>query len=185
MTTFILHGGNTSDNNPLNKEFFKAIVDATPSHGRVLLVYFSREQKDYGRLFAQDTATMKSLGGTSLSFDLADEKTFDEQVRQANSIYLRGGDPHRLLGILKNHPSFKNDVRGKTIAGSSAGAYALAQYYYSNSEDDFFDGLGLVPLKVMCHYADEKQSIANEFNQYGESLKLIRLRNCEYTIITT
>ena len=71
---------------------------------------------------------------------------------------------------------------GKVVGGSSAGAYVLSKYYYSNTEDKVEEGTGAVPVKVTAHYS-EKSKALEKLKMYGENLKIYLLRDTEYIVI--
>lgn len=55
---------------------------------------------------------------------------FVEQIKQADVIYLKGGNTNWLHDRLAEIPDLINLLSGKIVAGSSAGALVLSKYYY-------------------------------------------------------
>lgn len=105
----------------------------------------------------------KSLGAKDvLSLNLIDTESANDpaiaaSLRQAKLIYLLGGFPAHLGQTLKNSPAWQAALeayqQGAVIAGSSAGAMVLCQYYYDPDSGQVLDGLGLVPnALVLPHH---------------------------------
>lgn len=79
----------------------------------------------------------------------AEDKSLAQTLREARLIYLLGGFPHYLGQTLKDSlvwaaavEAFQN---GAVIAGSSAGAMVLCQFYYDPVAGRVHEGLNLVP----------------------------------------
>jgi cyanophycinase len=72
-----------------------------------------------------------------------------EALRQSKLIYLLGGFTHHLGQSLAGSDSQEAMVEalenGAVIAGSSAGAMVLCEFYYNPRADEVVDGLNLVP----------------------------------------
>lgn len=120
----------------------------------------------------------KSLGATDvLALPLIDRQSADTefivtQCRQARLIYLLGGFPHHLAFSLKGsrawqamHTAWRS---GAVIAGSSAGAMVLCEFYYDPQTGALEKGLGLI--RATC--------IIPHFNSFGQDWisKLSRMR---------
>ena len=105
----------------------------------------------------------QSLGSTTVSvLPLIDKKSAGDpgvldMIRQSKLIYLLGGFPHYLARVLKGSGSW-DAVKavyqeGAVVAGSSAGAMVLCDYYYDPSEGKVWDGLGFVPgICILPHH---------------------------------
>lgn len=180
MTKFILHGGGTGTGSKTDA-FFQEMLKEVKERDRVLLVYFSRPREDWQRCFEQDAAPMQACISTRLEFELALPDAFDDQVRRADVIYMRGGHTPPLLEELERHPKFAELINGKVIAGSSAGAYALADYAYSIESQCVRRGLGILPIRVAAHYQGD-DSFLKEFPGESEGLETVLLREGEYRV---
>ena len=180
---YILHGGYPNTDNELNRGFFNEISKELPEGGKILVVYFSRQDNEYEKLFEQDKQNiLNNANGKKLEIILASKVNFINQIRKSDAIYMRGGDTEKLLATLKEYPAFTEAIKNKVVAGSSAGAYVLAKYYYTHSKDMIREGLNVLPIKLICHYNDSKELI-NKFNQYSKEFELIILRDYEYKVI--
>ncbi len=97
----------------------------------------------------------KSLGATDVeSLPLIDKASANDpaiadQIRQSRLIYLLGGFTGYLAETLKDSASWQAMLNaysnGVVIAGSSAGAMVLCQYYYDPGRSQIVEGLGLLP----------------------------------------
>ena len=78
----------------------------------------------------------------------ADDKNIAQSLRDAKLIYLLGGFTHYLGQTLKDSLAWEAAVEayhnGAVIAGSSAGAMVLCEFYYDPSAGRVHDGLKLV-----------------------------------------
>lgn len=188
-TTFVLHGGYTSAKNELNAGFYKEMSRYVPGGGNILLIYFSRDDEDYDRVFEQDRSRIvEQAGGKKLTIVRATKGNFVEEVEAADALYMRGGDTDKLLNVLKKHPDFGEAIKGKVIAGSSAGAYVLAKYYHSVSKGGVHEGLGLLPVRVVCHYESAGFEKVDDplalMGKYPKDLELVVLKDHEWKTFT-
>lgn len=179
-TKFILHGGLAGEPNSKNDEFFKEIFKDTPQKVKILLVYFTKEKSRHEGIFKEDAPQFeKNKGDKEIFLEIAEEELFMQQIKNADVIYLHGGKTYRLLGALNKYPDFKKAVEGKTVAGESAGAYALSTCFYSKSEGGIFEGLGLVPVKTICHYDGEN---GEKLNECPKNLETLLLADYEFKV---
>ena len=99
-----------------------------------------------------------------------------------------GGETEKLIETLRRFPDFTEVIKGKTVGGSSAGAYILSKYYHSASSDSAHEGFGLVPVRVICHYESDKfETRGNPMEQmkkYSADLELVVLRDCEWRVFS-
>jgi peptidase E len=156
MIKYILHGGYTSTDNELNRTFYKEIARDIPEDGTVLLCYFASKDLDNSGRFQEDSQRILQQSiNKNLTFVLANEVDFVEQIKVADALYMRGGSTPKLLTILNKFDNLEELVGGKTIAGSSAGAYVIGAYSAFHDDESggkIRQGLGLLPLRIVCHY---------------------------------
>jgi peptidase E len=190
MTKFILHGGFTSADNEFNRTFYREMSSGVPDGGIVLLVYFACDDEGREEKLEQDKERILARAeGRVLNVQVATRENFIEEVRAADAIYMRGGSTKKLMAALKEHPEFAEAIKGKVVSGSSAGAYVLATYYYSSSDHVVREGLGIVPIKVICHYQSEHRDFQNKedpvevMRKYGKELKIIVLKDYEWQVV--
>jgi peptidase E len=175
MTKYILHGGawqSTAD----YKKFFSEMIKDLPSQANILCVYFAREKFMWDENFEEDKIKFLSVSRQkNFNFEMAVDKVnvFLEQIKTSDLIYIRGGDTHILQKFLEKIDHLEVFWQGKTVAGSSAGALVLSKYYYENDDDTFNKGLGILPIKVFCHYTKEKSDKLEELKKIREDVKQI------------
>lgn len=188
MTKYVLHGGFTSAKNKLNETFYKEITEDLSDESNVLLIYFSRDPEEWYKLFAQDKKkVLKNTNCNNLNIVCATKEDFIDQVKAADTLYIRGGNTKKVLRTLREYSSFTENLEGKTLAGSSAGAYVWSTYYHSATSGEISEGLGLLPIKIICHYGSsefpeaDKRAI-DKFEEYPNDLELVVLRDYEWRI---
>lgn len=177
-TKFIIYGGfNPSQEGDGNASFSKEILSEAPEGARVLIVPFSKEAD---RVIPTTERVKNELNAQKwqevLTFEVATEKNFVEQVKSADVVYIQGGSSSKILEALKNYPDLGDLFKGKTVAGDSAGANALSTYFYSPSSDTVTEGLGILPIKMIPHYKPEYEG---KLDSVGQGLEEVFLP--EYT----
>ena len=157
-TTFILHGGFAVSDKQEDDFFFQEILRTAPQNTHILLVYFAAETNRIPVYEESDIEQFeKNKGDRILSFEVARDELFLEQVQKADILYLHGGRSEKLLQTFKNYPSFANHLRGKIIGADSAGANILSSVFHSESMG-VGEGLGIIPTKLICHFKEEKRA---------------------------
>jgi len=186
MTKYILHGGRTSTPSIHNTNFFKEMVKDLPEPVRILNVYFAISKEKWEELFEGDKKKFSSFNpDTEMEFTLAsdDIDTFINQIKSADTIYIRGGRELLVYEIFKKIENLKGLFDGKVVGGSSAGAYVLSRYSYSNNRDSIQKGTGVLPIKCFAHYSDEKADKLKILKEYGEDLKIYTIPETEFIVI--
>lgn len=190
MTKYILHGGYTSTDNELNRTFYEEIARDVPDKSTILLCYFATSGEDNSLRFKQDSDRIKAQShGKNFTFLFANEKDFIEQLKQSNALYMRGGSTPKLLGILQKYDDLRENLEGKTIAGSSAGAYVIGKYSAFHDDESggkVREGLGLLPLRVVTHYESRDmppnpEALAFLINTAPE-IEIVMLRDFEWKV---
>jgi peptidase E len=158
MNRYIFHGGCATQENETNRAFFSEVVKDIPNGGSLLLVYFASRDDNFTEKIESDTERFRGVAVSSINIAVATKENFINQVKEADAIYLRGGSTEKLINTLREYPDFERALKStpKTVAGSSAGAYALSTYFSSHYEDIADQGLGIVPVRVVTHYKSEK-----------------------------
>ena len=187
MTKYIFHGGGTGKKSGNNNSFYMELVKDIPKNGLLVLVYFASRTEDNSDRIAYDTQKCREFaGGKNFDVQVATTDNFIEAITKADAIYFRGGSTEKLLNTLKKFanlkPYFEN--KSKTVAGSSAGAYALSTLYSSHYEDNASPGLEIVPVKVITHYKSEtmppKEGAIKILKDTRQDLQLITLEEGEW-----
>lgn len=98
----------------------------------------------FQRLGARDVSSVPLLSRIR-----ADDKSIAQTLQDAKLIYLLGGFPHYLGQTLKDSLAWQAVIQawrnGAVIAGSSAGAMVLCEFYYDPQAARIHGGLSLVP----------------------------------------
>lgn len=187
MTKFILHGGFTRKDNESNRLFFEEFLRDVPENGNVLLVYFAARNDDMSEISTEQIQKLKALSGDrKLNFTIAEKENFRDQAGRADAVYIHGGSTSKLLDVLHAYPDLKVLVQGKTVAGSSAGAYAITSLGPSHLEEVLREGLGLVPLRIICHYESSELppnvSAVTLLKNTAQDLELVIMKDCEWRV---
>src|SRR3989344_2911688 len=129
MTKFILVGGYPRKAPDGGKAFSEELVKGFNEPVKILQCLFARPRDNWETAYAEDVEFFqKHLPDRKLDFQLSQPDTFIEQIKWADTIYIRGGEMEPLYNRLSQSPGWEKNLEGRTIAGSSAGAMALAKY---------------------------------------------------------
>jgi peptidase E len=180
-TKFILHGGFTKGKTEENNGgFYTEILKDAPEKAKILLVCFAKDDERIPIATERvKTEFNKSKWQKEITFEVASEQSFVEQIKSADVIYFHGGTTLKLLEALKKFQSLKDLLSGKIIAGESAGANVFGEFFYSPSADKVDKGLGLLPLKIIPHYSENYKG---KLDSVGAELELLSLPEYEYKI---
>lgn len=187
MTTYILHGGAAGRDSEQNRKFFATAKEYIPKDGTMLVICHAREKELWNEKFelVQKTFLEDTIPKKKISLVLASEDTiiFEAQVKNADVLYILGGDTCKLRDFLRGIQNFEKLLENKVVVGSSAGALVFAKYFYSNDYRECFDGLGFLPLKMFCHYSEGNEDALTKLQLFKEEVKVIALQEEEYLII--
>lgn len=187
MTKYILHGGETKVENESNRKFFFECTNLPQTSVRILCIYFAKVTGSLEEAFelAKKKFIEAAAPSKELVFVLAYEnlEMLRKQIQEADVIYIHGGDTDILKEKLRPLTDFAELIEGKVAAGSSAGAYVFAKYYYSNSKNIIRDGFGILPIKIFAHYSEEKSDKRILLEEFGEELPVYLIPETEFVII--
>jgi peptidase E len=181
MTKLILNGGfNSGNEQEDNSDFYAEILKDAPEGAKVLIVPFAKDADRIPNSITKVKAGFnKSKWQDKIDFDVANEESFIEQIKSSDVVYLQGGRTLKLLSALKKFPDFKEAIKGKTVAGESAGANVFGKIFYSPSADGVFEGLSILPIKVIPHYKEEYRDV---FKDAESELENLFLQEYEYKV---
>lgn len=186
MTKYILHGGAITRKTEENKKFYSEIVKSLSDDANILCVYFSREKKLWAGLFEEDKFNFSVAAPEKVfNFVLADDQIDNlvGQIKKADAIYIFGGNTDNIKAVLGKVENLKELLKGKVVAGESAGINVLSVYFYSNRLEKISAGLGVLPIKTFCHYTEDKTDKLEELKNYGEDLKVYALSEEKFVVI--
>lgn len=186
MTKFLLHGGATNKPGHKNKKFFHESLAGLKGKIKVLIVYYARKKEDYPWMFEQDKSNflLNSLG-KDIKFEIADSKPkiFKKQIKNSDVIYVRGGNTVPLIRQIKKLPDFADLLKDKVYAGSSAGMYLVAKYYWSTDRERVESGLGILPIKAFAHWEEKKKKQLSKLKEFNGDLPIYKVPEGEYAVI--
>ncbi len=178
MTKFILHGGFNRQPNELNQTYYREIVSNLKDDATILLIYFAAPEEKWMSYEAKHREFfLEQSEGKKCNFIIARAENLHEQLKVSDAVFLQGGETLKLLSTLRTDPGFAEVVKGKTIAGSSAGAYVLSRHYISADTGKVGEGLGILPIKVVCHFE------SSEFPDQKEPVKLLEPYSEELVVL--
>ena len=192
MTRFVLIGGMQHKADP---QALGAAVFDRPGLLRVLICLFARNPNLCGwqALYEETQAFFRALGQRfDLSFALADEENFENQVAAADIIFFSGGDGVALYGALARvGHAWTKQLDGKTVIGTSAGADMLSAYHFDPQQGALERGLGLAKVKVIVHFGAPEphapaigwENALAALHGYGEELPVYPLREGEFVVL--
>jgi len=184
MTKFILQGGYTSAPVKSNIEFYQEIVRGLKESVTILCVYFASEKEKWSVLFEQEQTKFKNANPkTKMNFIMATEDNFVKNTKKTQVIFLRGGRDSMIYQYFKHLDNLKSILNNKVVVGSSAGAYVLSKYFYSNDEDKIKEGTGALPIKVFCHFSENKIDKLEKLRKHGEDLPIYTIPEYKYVVL--
>ncbi len=190
MTKFILVGGYVRKAADGGKAFCEELVRGFDVPVKILDCFFAEPEELWARKFAIDKEFFSTqLPEKDLELRMASVEVFAAQVQWADAIFLRGGLNDRLFPALRVDLAWTKHLGGKTLAGTSAGADALAKYTWGLDSLQLEEGLGLVPVKVLVHYLSDYNAPNIDWNKaeaelraFKEDLPLVALREGEFKV---
>lgn len=195
MTKYILVGGFVHKAPDEGKAFCEELVkgiDKKPV--KILDCMFARKKEEWQEGMDSDNVFfLKFIKDFEL--ELADPDKFTEQVKNSDVVYLKGGYTSLLVEALSKNESWINELGGKVLVGTSAGADAIAKYYTVLKTHRTGDGLGLLPIKFIPHwnsdYSDEEVKDIDwslelkKLKGYKEELPIYTLGEGEFIVINS
>jgi hypothetical protein len=93
------------------------------------------------------------------------------------------------LTALRRNLEWLENLDGKTLAGTSAGAYAIAKHYYRINPPGVGGGLGLLPYKILAHWQSPEYGDPENWERYqrklennGASEPILKLREGKFRV---
>lgn len=196
MTKYVLNSGGIKRQPSLKKRFHQELVNGLGNSPKFLLCNFAQGREYWEVKFQgySDSIAEDMPEGIKPFFELAMPANFTEQCKEADVIYIHGGDDHLLQYWMKQF-DYKALFKDKVVAGNSAGSDMLATHHWTCDWRACADGLGILPIKFIPHYqsdfgdADPRgpidwQKAYNELAAYGDaSLPIHALKEGEYIVM--
>lgn len=192
MIKYILVGGYVNKAQDEGMAFCEELIkgiDKKPI--KILDCMFACKKEDWQDSMNKDNVFLSKFI-KDFELELADPDKFTEQVKNSDIIYLRGGYTSPLMEALNKDKSWIKELDGKVLAGTSAGADAIAKYYTVLKTHRIGDGLGLLPVKFIPHwksdYSDDEVRDINwdeeleKLKSYKEDLPIYTLAGGEFVV---
>lgn len=186
----MLHGGNANKKSDKNDQFYREIILGVNKEAvRVHCVYFARPEGRWEDSYAEDQSIFRAVGietGVDVETKLATYEMSEllNAIAESDVIFINGGFKGHLKDALLaiGVDNFRQMTQGKTLVGISAGANILSKYYYSQAIDDVREGVGLLNIKLLTHYAPDQHQQMAKLKAYKEDLPIITIAEEEYVI---
>jgi len=178
-TKFLLHGGMLKYDKPQNTSFFEELTANLADGDIILYIGFARrEEVERQATYERDRKLILAHTAKNIEVINATYDTLIEGCRNAQAIFVTGGETDKLVADIQKYPDFIDSISGKVIAGSSAGACLFSTFYYFNASREVLKGLSVLPISLMVHYGN------SEYNATDASLKLLREHSQNTKIVT-
>lgn len=183
MTTFVLHGGKTSQNSAKTNTFFRQFTTLINKPKlKYLMCYWARPKDQWPSLFKRDATKITRQSKKSVYFTLPQNPSdLLKQFPQHDGLYVAGGEAELIEPLYPHLSSLKTLLAGKVYLGSSMGAFMASTSYVlsfdSQDNSTAHSGLGLLPLNLLCHWnvEIEKSFKLSLLRQHQPSLPTLTL----------
>jgi len=195
-TKYVLESGNISSHPKLRKQFHTELVKGLNDEPSFLICAFAKLRESWEETYKHYSELIKDdvPRSVKLRFTLAVPQTFEQQCKEADVIYIGGGDDHLVQYWMKQF-DLPAIFRNKVIASNSAGTNMLVQSFWTCDWRECMDGLGILPIKFIAHYLSDYgkdepkgqidwQKAYDDLQGYGDSsLPIHALKEGEFIVI--
>lgn len=179
-TKYIISGAVINGDDSNNDNFFREILKDTPSILKVLVILFAKPESKIDLKYEITKRQFERIKSDKIiSYDLASHERLSSQIKNSQIVYIHGGSPAKLIEEINQHPCFVSMIKGKVVAGESSGAYLLSSKFYSGHIGHIADGLGVLPIKLKCHFKDLHEK---KLDSIDNNLEKVLLRDYEYRV---
>ena len=198
MTKYILAGGADRKYPEYAAKLRSEIAKTITKPPLVLSCLFAEPREVWEGKFADRQAWFAATFGEGCITQMAFPDTFAEQIREADIIYLHGGDDTLLTHYLEEFDDLATLFSDKIVIGSSAGADYLAKEYWTCDWRQVRTGSGLTDLNIIPHFESPEYGISDprgpinwataeaELREaVGSGQKVTLLREGEFVVIET
>lgn len=153
MTKYFLNSGATMKNPEKGVKFFSEIFKDLRPQPKLLICAFAQPREDWEERFKRGQEFFNQNFNSDIKpiLTLAMPENFQQQVAEADVIYIHGGDDHLIQYWLKQF-DLPKIWEGKRVAASSAGSNALVKHFWTCDWRKTMDGLGIIPVKFLPHF---------------------------------
>lgn len=170
-----------------NDSFFKAVTEDLSDGDKVLFIGFARrDESDRNEVYERDKKLILAQTDKNIEVVNATYDNLIQQAKEAKAIFVTGGKTPELVEDIWKYPDFFDVIKGKTMAGSSAGACLFSTHYFYSEEEGVLEGLQILPIRLMVHYGNPEYNSTAEYLKllevYPNDLELVTLQECEWTV---
>lgn len=188
MTTFILHGGQSSQECVNNDRFWsQCTATINKSTVTIALIYWARPEHKKITAEARDKANIiKQAGSKQVHFIVPNNaEEIERQLDQIDVIYFSGGDFEPLEKYSDDVQKLKNLINNKVFLGSSIGSFIVCEYFMSSFEDQdrgVLKGWGSLAMSVLCHWdkEDKAEYKLKSLQKAAPNLPILTLNETEF-----
>jgi len=192
MTKYILNSGGIKNNIDEGKRFFAEAVKNLGNNPKVLLCLFAYPREYWEKKLEEVKQVSLYPDDINPIFELAFPDKFKDQIKNADVIYIYGGDDH-LLRYWFNKYNIPKIWEGKVILTNSASSNFLSKYFWTSDWRQNMEGFGIFPIKFLPHfkskYGDNDprgpidwDKAYDDLKSYKEDLPIYALKEGEFVV---
>lgn len=195
MTTYILAGGAIGKDIQSEQLLHAEIVKNLGPAPKIVVCYWAQPRETWeGRFdYYQDKVIQLFPKNVTPQLSLAMPSTFEEQMKNADVVYITGGDDMLLQSYMREF-DLQSLFKNKVVVGSSAGVNVLVDSFWTCDWRECKKGLGLLQIKVITHFLSEYgsedkrgpidwQKGKKELETFSTSLPMYMIKEGEFVVI--
>lgn len=184
-TTLLLHGGRLKLKDSRNNSYFHELVKGLEDGDQVLFIGFARrDESDRKEVYEREKGFLLAQTDKSITVINATYENLIKQIRAAKVVHITGGESPELVKDLLKYPDFLPSLAGKLVGGSSAGACLFSKYYWYGEENVVYEGLGVLPIRLVVHYGSSEYKAAEgdfeALRSVADDLELVTIEECAW-----
>jgi peptidase E len=191
MTTFVLHGGETTKPHPENDRFFRCFTEFVEKEEvKILLCYFTKPEDDWETRMEAERKRIEAQTSKKVLLTIAkDPADLLEKMDAYDVLYVAGGNAEPIESMLPLLEGLKEKLEGKVYLGSSMGAFIVSSQYSlsfpTNTSIEVHYGLGLLPISTLCHWNIEKlrEKKVAMLKEAAPQTPILTLDECKLTVL--
>ncbi len=178
---FMLHGGSCYVGSGRNFEYFRGLADIEKETLNVYVIPFAMfpPKERIGKANPEDLVRtarrciydtigdLKFVNPHKKFVPIDPSTSIQKALRKADIIFAHGGNGDNLQSYFEGI-DMSVVTEDKIIGGNSAGCNMWVDHYYSNDNQKVCKGLGVIPVKTMCHFNIQKIHKFMELVKFGD-----------------
>jgi peptidase E len=190
MTKYILAGGYIQKAVDGGKAFCEEMVSKLNIDKKIRILYVAFAEPKH--LWEEKMLVNKELFSkfiNNFELQLAQVENFTEQIKDADVVYVRGGDTDLLFEVLSSIDGWYKELVGKVYVGASAGAEVISKYVYNLDTLCITEYLGIFPIKFIPHWKSDYNApnidwdkAYDDLKEYKEDLPIHTLKEGEFKV---